>query len=323
MLMQKILFMMALSLIAHNLWGQEEKTTYKTVSNQFETFYNQGKYDSLFVMFSPEMQVALPLDKAVEFFTGLKNQAGQITSRQFIKYESTYAVYKTHFERGLYGVNISIENHSKINGLFFKPYTDEVLPMIERNRSTMILPFKEEWHVVWGGDTKALNYHIDNKAQKNAFDFIILDENGKSFRTDGQKNEDYYAFGKEIIAPCDGEIVLMVDGIKENKPGEFNAIYIPGNSIILKTEQNEFLFFAHFKQHSIKVKQGDKVIRGQVLGLCGNTGNSSEPHLHFHIQNVENMNVATGAKCYFEKIIANGEIKTDYSPVKNDKIKNY
>jgi murein DD-endopeptidase MepM/ murein hydrolase activator NlpD len=274
-------------------------------------------------MFSPEMQVALPLDKAVEFFTGLKNQAGQITSRQFIKYESTYAVYKTHFERGLYGVNISIENHSKINGLFFKPYTDEVLPMIERNRSTMILPFKEEWYVVWGGDTKALNYHIDNKAQKNAFDFIILDENGKSFRTDGQKNEDYYAFGKEIIAPCDGEIVLMVDGIKENKPGEFNAIYIPGNSIILKTEQNEFLFFAHFKQHSIKVKQGDKVIRGQVLGLCGNTGNSSEPHLHFHIQNVENMNIATGAKCYFEKIIANGEIKTDYSPVKNDKIKNY
>jgi len=58
-----------------------------------------------------------------------------------------------------------------------------------------------------------------------------------------------------------------------------------------------------------------------LLGLCGNSGNSSEAHLHFHIQNIENINIASGVKCYFEKLIVNGEAKTDYSPIKNDKIK--
>ena len=57
-----------------------------------------------------------------------------------------------------------------------------------------------------------------------------------------------------------------------------------------------FLFFAHFKQNSIRVKQGQIIKQGELLGLCGNSGNSSEPHLHFHIQNVENMNIATGVK---------------------------
>jgi len=102
------------------------------------------------------------------------------------------------------------------------------------------------------------------------------------------------------------------------------AIYklVPGNTVIIKTQNNEYLFFAHFKQHSIKVQQGQKVKQGQLLGLCGNSGNSSEPHLHFHIQNVEDMNIATGVKCYFDKIIVNGREKTDYSPIKGDEIKN-
>jgi murein DD-endopeptidase MepM/ murein hydrolase activator NlpD len=82
------------------------------------------------------------------------------------------------------------------------------------------------------------------------------------------------------------------------------------------------LFFAHFKQNSIKVKQGQKVTQGQLLGLCGNSGNSSEAHLHFHIQNVEDMNIATGVKCYFDKLFVNGEAKTDYSPIQKEKISN-
>ena len=151
---------------------------------------------------------------------------------------------------------------------------------------------------------------------------MITDKLNKSYKTDGLANEDYYAFGQSIISPCDGEIIQVVDGIKDNKPGDMNAMYVPGNTVILKTAKNEFLFFAHLKQQTIKVKQGDRVRRGKVLGLCGNTGNSSEPHLHFHIMNTEDINVATGVKCYFENILVNGNKKTDYSPVKGDKIQN-
>ena len=81
---------------------------------------------------------------------------------------------------------------------------------------------------------------------KNAFDIIIKGKKGKSYKIDGKANEDYYAFRKELIAPCGGEIVLVVDGIKDNKLGELNPIYILGNTIIIKTENNEFFIFCTF-----------------------------------------------------------------------------
>jgi len=321
--MRNILLTLFLAFFVSSVFGQSEKATYKMVADNFVTEYNNGNYSSIFAMFSPEMQKALPLDKTTDFLAGLKAQGGQITKRQFVKYvNGSYASYKTNFERALLDVNISIDNNSKINGLFVKPFTDESLPGMERNKTKLKLPFNDEWTVVWGGDTKELNYHVESRAQKNAFDLVIKDAKGKSFKTDGRTNADYYAFGKEIIAPCDGEIVLVVDGVKDNKPGELNSVYIPGNTVIVKTANNEYLFFAHFKQHSIKVTEGQKIKQGQLIGLCGNSGNSSEPHLHFHIQNVEDMNVATGVKCFFHKIMVNGQPKTEYAPIKGDKIKN-
>jgi len=304
-------------------FGQGEKEISKKISAEFEKLYNSDSYHNIFELFSPEMKEALPIEQTIDFFKGLKSQAGKIETREFVRYENgTYATYKTRFEHALFAVNISLDTDAKINGLFVKPFKEDNLPQLERNQTKLILPFNGEWIVVWGGDTKELNYHVENEAQKNAFDFIITDGNGKSFKTDGKTNEDYYAFGKELIAPCSAEVVLVVDGVKDNIPGEFNTLYVPGNTVILKTDHNEYLFFAHFKQNSIVVKQGQIVNQGDLLGLCGNSGNSSEAHLHFHIQNIENMSIATGAKCYFNELYVNGAIKSDYSPVKGDRIKN-
>ena len=303
--------------------AQTETAVYKTIVDKFELNYNNDNYDSIFFMFDANMQNALPLEKTNEFLTGLKAQAGQITKRQFIKYANgTVAVYKTNFEQALFTLNISLDNISKINGLFIKPFVDETQPKLLRNTTKLILPFKDEWTVIWGGDTKELNYHVVSPAQKNAFDIVITDAKGNSYKTDGKTNEDYYAFGKELIAPCDGEVVLVVDGVKDNIPGQMNTFNVGGNTVIIKTANKEFLVLCHFKHQSIKVKEGQKIKQGELLGLCGNTGNSSEAHLHFHIQNIEDLNTATGVKCYFEKLSVNGQVKQDYSPVKNEKIKN-
>lgn len=303
--------------------GQNEKEISKKVSAEFVEYYNSDKYQDIFELFSDEMKTALPIEQTIDFLKSIKTQAGKIENKEFIEYKNgNYASYKTHFERAIFSVNISLDNKSKINGLFVQPFQESKLPKLERNTTELILPFNEEWTVFWGGDTKELNYHVENKAQKNAIDVVITDENGKSYRSDGKTNEDYYAFGKDLIAPCDAEVVLAVDGIKDNKPGELNPIYLPGNTVILKTVNDEYLFFAHFKQNSIVIKQGQKVKQGELLGLCGNSGNSSEAHLHYHIQNIEDMNKATGAKCYFSEIRVNGKIKKDYSPLKGEKIKN-
>ncbi|GCC51727.1 peptidase M23 [Chryseotalea sanaruensis] len=323
--MKKIKFFSAFSVLfflSTFSFAQTEKPTYKSAADSFEKNYNADNYDAIFAGFSPEMQKALPIEKTKEFLTSLKQQAGKITKREFVKYEQSYAVYKTNFEKALLALTVSVDDKSAINGFFIKPFIEDNLPKPERNTTKLMLPFKDEWHVVWGGDTKEINYHVESKAQKNAFDMVIKNEKGNSYKTDGKTNEDYYAFNKELIAPCDGTVVLVVDGIKDNEPGASNPLYVPGNTVIIKTANNEYLFFGHFKQNSIVVKQGQKVNQGQLLGLCGNSGNSSEPHLHFHIQNVEDMNVATGIKCYFDKILVNGEAKTNYSPIQHQKVKN-
>jgi murein DD-endopeptidase MepM/ murein hydrolase activator NlpD len=302
--------------------AQTEKAASKLVADSFEIHYNANNFNAIFLSFSAEMQTALPLDKTKAFLTGLKQQVGSIKNKTFTKYETSYAVYKTTCENDIIALQLSVNNAGKINGFFVKPFTETTTPAPAKNTTKLILPFTETWTVVWGGDTKELNYHVESEAQKGAFDMVITGSNGKTYKTTGTTNQDYYAFGKNLLAPCAGEVVLVVDGVKDNVPGTLNPTYIPGNTVIIKTANNEYLFFAHFKQHTIKVKQGQKVQQGQVLGQCGNSGNSSEPHLHFHIQNVEEMTAATGIKCFFNNIIVNGQPKANYSPIQNDKVQN-
>ena len=313
-----ILFLLSISLCP--VFAQKEKIEYVVVAKAFEENFNTENYQAIFDSFSPEMQNALPINKTTAFLSGLMTQSGKIKTRDFVKYEQSYASYRTVFEKTTWALSISINGQSKINGFLVKPFVESKLPKPYRNSTKLRLPFKEEWTVTWGGDTKELNYHVESEAQKNAFDLLITDPKGSSHKNSGNKNEDYYAFGKELIAPCDGEVVLTVDGIKDNVPGNLNPIYVPGNTVIIKSSENEYLFFAHFKQNSIRVKEGQKVKKGELLGQCGNSGNSSEPHLHFHIQNVEDMNIATGIKCFFDNLKVNGKPKTDYSPIKGDKI---
>ena len=318
--MQRRLRVLLILLLAFNhAIAQTETSASHTTIQRFTTYYNQAKFDSVFNMFSANMQQSFPLNKTIDFLTRLKITTGQVDTCIFEKYQSGYASYKVKCAKRLLSVNISIDPLQKITGFFVKPYVVDSLNNI-RNTTPLMLPFKGEWAVFWGGDTKAQNYHIAAAAQKNAFDFFVQGSNGTSYKNEGKLNEDYYAFEKEIIAPCDGEVVLMVDGISDNKPGEMNKAAVAGNHIIIKTANNEYLFFAHFKQYSIKVTQGQQIKKGELLGLCGNSGNSSEPHLHFHIQNAKDTQIATGIKCYFQKLMVNGNIKIDYSPVKGDLI---
>ena len=316
--MKNILILITFLSIFNSANSQIEKENYKQVSTRFVSFYNVDKNDSIVAMFSLEMNAALPLDKFSQVTAGLKVQFGAIKKIRFVRLQSASALYETTFDKAVLGMTITLNPKNEIAGLLFKPYTEA--KEIVRNATKMKLPFKGEWSVTWGGDTKEQNYHVESVAQKNAFDILIKDEQGSTHKGSGEFNEDYYAFGKELYAPCDGEVVLVVDGVKDNIPGVLNPIYIPGNTVIIKTATGEYAFFAHFKQHSIVVKQGQKVTTGALLGLCGNSGNSSEPHLHFHLQNTEDMTKATGAKCFFDQLKVNGVFKSDYSPVKGDKI---
>ena len=96
-------------------------------------------------------------------------------------------------------------------------------------------------------------------------------------------------YGAEVLAVANGLVVATKDGIPENVPGitsravPITSETVGGNHIVLDLGGGRYAFYAHFQPGSLKVKVGDRVTRGQVIGLVGNSGNSTEPHLHFHI----------------------------------------
>ncbi|HEX4775045.1 MAG TPA: M23 family metallopeptidase [Candidatus Saccharimonadales bacterium] len=180
-----------------------------------------------------------------------------------------------------------------------------------RNITHLRLPFKGKWYVRQGGDTKKLNYHRSHVVQRGAFDFSGYGSNNKSYKSKGLKNEDYYAFGADVLAPADGEVIEAVQGIRDNQPGQTNLFAVGGNYVLIEHRANEYSFIAHLKQGSTLVKTGEKVKAGQKLGLCGNSGNSSEPHIHYHLQNSDVHSkfektkikpVAIGIKVYFSNV---------------------
>jgi hypothetical protein len=128
-------------------------------------------------------------------------------------------------------------------------------------------------------------------AQRFAIDWVRLRDDGKTFQGDEKDNKNYLAYGTEALAVADGVVTETKDGIPENIPGE-NSRAVPitletvgGNHVILDIGGGNYAFYAHLQPGSLRVKLGDKVRQGQVVGLVGNSGNSTEPHLHFHVEN--------------------------------------
>lgn len=188
-----------------------------------------------------------------------------------------------------------------------------------KTKTELRLPFNEEWHVGWGGRAINYNNHAASQDQRFAYDFIIK-QNGLSFTGKGTKNEDYYCFNKKIFAPGNGEIIHVVNNIDDNKNGELPEI--SGNKIVIDHKNGEYSVLGHFKKGSINVSVGDIVVSGQYLGLCGNSGYSLEPHLHYHLQNSPELNEGEGLPAQFLKYEADGEFIERGEPFWNQKVRN-
>jgi hypothetical protein len=135
------------------------------------------------------------------------------------------------------------------------------------------------------------------KPETFAIDWVRL-EGTRYFAGDGSRNEDHFAFGAEVLAVADGTVVFLRDGIPEETPNEppttlHQPLDYGGNEVVLELAPGVFAFYAHLQPGSIRVKIGEAVQAGQVLGLLGNTGNSSAPHLHFQLADGPDVLTAT------------------------------
>ena len=148
-------------------------------------------------------------------------------------------------------------------------------------------------------------------SQRFAIDWVELNPDGKTFHGDPSDNRNYRAYGSEIHSVADGVVTEVKDGIAQNTPGQLPSVTletIGGNHVIVKIGDGLYAFYAHMQPGSPRVKVGDHVRRGQVLGLLGNSGNSTEPHLHFDICDASSMLACEGLPYAFASFEATGKV---------------
>jgi hypothetical protein len=177
-----------------------------------------------------------------------------------------------------------------------------------------ILPFEGKWTVFNGGIGQGMSHSWGIVPQRYAYDFIIMDDKGKSFAGDNKSLQSYFCYGKNIIAPADG-IVVKVSNKHRDSRVDGQKVYcdtwdIRGNFVTIKHAENEYSISAHLIPGTIPVRKGDKVTQGQIIGKCGNSGNTSEPHLHFQLQSGKSSFTSAGLPISFVNIAA--QEKTNY-----------
>jgi hypothetical protein len=149
---------------------------------------------------------------------------------------------------------------------------------------------------------------IDGKLvvpQRYAIDWVQLDDQGSTFSGDVRRNSSFYAYGEDLLAVSDGVVTQTQDGIPENVPRQSPVVPItldtaPGNFIVVDAGDGRFILYAHLQPGSLRVRRGDAVTNGMVLGLLGNSGNSTEPHLHFHVCDADSPLACDGLPYVFE-----------------------
>lgn len=280
--------------------------------------------------FDEAMRSAMGADpeKFGQLLSQIRSQTGPVQNcvKEEVAVQGGYLVYlgTCRFEKAEIPliVQYAFDSKGKVSGFFVKPeakaYETQFLDYV--TKTPLRLPFHGEWVVVWGGRTIEQNYHAVARDQRFAYDLVVVRDSAEHAGS-GRLASDYFAFGAPIVAPAAGKVVWVSDGMVDNRPGQMNAAQPIGNGVVLDHGNGEFSVFAHFQRGSVKVKLDQSVAEGDTLGRCGSSGNSSQPHLHYHLQNGPTPFEADGLPARFVDYVANGKPIEKGEPVRGDRIR--
>lgn len=157
---------------------------------------------------------------------------------------------------------------------------------------TVGAPVQGLWVVGAGGRSGLVNHHYSVRQQRDALDLAV------PFARQSDRPPtaltDYPSYGQPVLAPADGLVVTAVDAHPDQAIGSTDAAHPLGNHVVLDLGQRRYLLLAHLKPGSLQVREGQPIRRGQQLAHVGNSGNTSEPHLHLQLQSGPDLVTADG-----------------------------
>lgn len=271
----------------------------------------EGRFRSLLRWALPVLLAVLLLPSWILFFSGgmlvvygwlALISVGQLLAPLAILVLMVHAIRKRRFSQPMW-VTMALALVALWPGLW--GFGVLVMPFpydLERSvpPATVRLPSNETIRVAWGGDRLATNYHVSTPDQRWAYDLVVEPA------AHGSENpEDYGCYGTPVVAPVSARVRYTTDGAPDHRPGAVsNDMQNPtGNTVVLGLDTGTYLVIAHLKNGSVLVEAGDQVREGDPVGACGNSGNTSEPHIHIHHQRQDPqnrpLNFSEGLPLYF------------------------
>ena len=180
-------------------------------------------------------------------------------------------------------------------------------------RAALALPFSGTGYVTqgWGGAPT----HSGN--QRYSLDFVTVNRWGWAYARSGRDLTDYYTWGIPVLAPAEGVVVGLENGVRDNPIDKPNRDDPWGNYVLIEHGSGEFSLIAHFRQGSLTVRPGQRVQKGQRLGLAGNSGLSFKPHIHYQLQgsaDLDAMTLPAVFESYYELTWFRRTLKTSQTP---------
>ncbi|GAA3931026.1 M23 family metallopeptidase [Luteimonas lutimaris] len=295
---------------------------------ELSQLFLQGDTDAVWARMAPSMQAAMGDAAALAKFraqvTGDLGEEEAVLDESAAQAEGAHVYVRTSRWSKLpvpVLMQWAVDDAGKVAGFLVQPRPEAApSPYLDyQTRSHLRLPFDGQWYVFWGGHDIEQNYHAASPGQRFAYD-LVKRVDGSSHRGDGRALEDYYCWNETILAPAAGTVLEAVDGLPDQAIGSRDTSHIAGNHVMLDLGNGEYALLAHMRQGSVVVKAGDKVNPGDELGRCGNSGNTSEPHLHFHLQDAPVFGQGNGLPAFFEHYTADGKAVERGEPVQGQVI---
>jgi murein DD-endopeptidase MepM/ murein hydrolase activator NlpD len=183
------------------------------------------------------------------------------------------------------------------------------------------LPVRGAWTCTQGIDGELTH----QGAWRHAFDFEVRDADCALFRGEGASNDDYHCYRLPVLAAAEGTVVAVESAVADNAVGAMDLEKNWGNYVILQHAPNLHSLVAHLSRGSVKVVKGQYVRRGEVLGLCGSSGRSPRPHVHFQLQATAELGAPT-LPCHFTDVVRESEVgarvEAALAPREDDVVRN-
>lgn len=174
---------------------------------------------------------------------------------------------------------------------------------------TIALPFTGSWKVWQGFEGQWTHQGI----WRYAYDFLIVDDRGQTYSGSGLHLTDYYTFQKPVLSPIRGWVVQVVRDLPDCEISNVDANNNWGNYLVLYDDRGFYVEISHFAENSIVVDRGDRIERGSLLGRCGNSGYSPQPHIHIQVQLTPEVGAAT-VPFSFANLLVDGEFHAEIAP---------